>query len=114
MEKDRNRMSDILDDGFMSEFPKVEIKPLTAEQIDALDTHGESLKETPEQRELRKEREDRRWNKQWAMDKSVEWCKHVNEIVATPNNNVAGSIMTSEQVLVIADIFYEWLYKDSK
>ena len=107
-------MSDILDDGFMSEFPKVEIKPLTAEQIDALDTHGESLKETPEQRELRKEREDRRWNKQWAMDKSVEWCKHVNEIVATPNNNVAGSIMTSEQVLVIADIFYEWLYKDSK
>ena len=72
------------------------------------------LKETPEQRELRKEREDRRWNKQWAMDKSVEWCKHINEIVATPNNNVAGSIMTSEQVLVIADIFYEWLYKDSK
>ena len=113
MEKDCNRMSDILDGGFMSEFPKVEIKPLTAEQIDALDTHGESLKETPEQRELRREREDRRWNKQWALDKSVEWCKHVNEIVATPNKNVAG-LMTREQVLVIADIFYKWLYKDSK
>ena len=71
------------------------------------------LKETPEQRELRKEREDRRWNKQWAMDKSVEWCKHINEIVATPNNNVNGSIMTSEQVLAIADLFYDWLYKDN-
>ena len=113
MEKDCNRMSDILDGGFMSELPKVEIKPLTAEQIEALDTHGESLKETPEQRELRKDREDRRWNKQWAMDKSVEWCKHVNELVA-PDNGVEVKIMTSSDVMTIADNFYEWLYKDSK
>ena len=70
-------------------------------------------KETQEESKARREREDRRWNKQWAMDKSVEWCKHINEIVATPNNNVNGSIMTSEQVLAIADLFYDWLYKDN-
>ena len=107
-------MSDILDGGFMSELPKVEIKPLTAEQIEALDTHGESLKETPEQRELRKDREDRRWNKQWALDKSIEWCKHINDLISVKDNTVTGKIMTSEEICKIADVFYEWLYKDSK
>jgi len=92
----------------------MEIKPLTAEQIEALDTYGQSLKETPSERELRKEREDRHWNKQWALDKSVEWCKHVNELVTTPNNGVGGKVMLPSDLLEVADEFYEWLYKDTQ
>jgi hypothetical protein len=95
----------------------IEIKPLTAEQVAALDTYGESLKETSAERAARKDQEDRRdrrWNKQWALDKSVEWCKHINELVSTPGNGVDGKIMKSADVESIADIFYEWLYKDTK
>jgi len=98
----------------IDDIPNVEIIPLTAEQIDALDTYGESQKETSAERNLRKEREDRRWNKQWALDKSVEWCKHINDLVSIKNNDVTGKIMTSEEVCKIADQFYDWLYEDSK
>jgi len=104
MEKGSNRMIE----------DNIEIKPLTAEQVAALDTYGESLKETSAERAARKEREDRHWNKQWALDKSVEWCKHINELVASPNNDVQGVIMTSSDVHTIADGFYSWLYKDNK
>ena len=76
-----------------------------------MNTEFEIPKETPEDRKARQEREDRRWNKQWAVDKSVEWCKHVNELVVAPNNGVRGKIMISSDVMTIADIFYEWLYK---
>ena len=92
----------------------IEIKPLTAEQIEALDTHVDSFKETPAERAARKDQEDRRWNRQWALDKSVEWCKHVNELVTTPNNGVGGKVMLPSDLLEVADEFYEWLYKDSK
>jgi hypothetical protein len=85
----------------------IEIKPLTAEQVAALDTSVDSFKETPAERVARKDQEDRRWNKQWALDKSVEWCKHINELVSTV-------VMTSSDVMTIADSFYDWLYEDNK
>lgn len=71
-------------------------------------------KETPEESKARREREDRRWNKQWALDKSVEWCKHVNELIVHPSNEATGKIMFSSDVMTIADNFYEWLYKDTE
>jgi len=71
-------------------------------------------KETSEERKQRKDREDRRWNKQWAMEKSIEWSKHINELVSTPDNGVTGVIMTSTDVHTIADGFYKWLYKDTQ
>jgi len=67
-------------------------------------------KETPESI-ARREKADRIWNRQWALDKSIEWCKHINELVASPGNEVNGVIMTSEQVCQMADIFNTWLYK---
>ena len=70
-------------------------------------------KEAPEESKARREREDRRWNKQWALDKSIEWCKHMNDLVSI-NANVKGGIMTSKEVIQIADIFYDWLYQESK
>jgi len=92
----------------------IEIKPLTAEQVAALDTYGESLKETSAERAARKEREDRYWNKQWALDKSVEWCKHYNDIQALPHNiKPEIKLLTSPDVMIIADNFYAWLYKDT-
>ena len=102
-------MSDIFNSG------TVEIKPLTAEQIEALDTHVDSFKETPAERAARKDQEDRRWNKQWALDKSVEWCKHINDIQTLPHNIKSEiKLLTSTDVMTIADNFYSWLYKDSK
>jgi len=114
MEEGSNRMTNEYDDGngmFINN-GSVEIKPLTAEQVEALDTPVDSFKETPAERAARKDQEDRRWNKQWALDKSVEWCKHINELVSTPGNGVDGKIMKSSDVHTIADIFYEWLYND--
>ena len=70
-------------------------------------------KETQEESETRREREDRHWNKQWALDKSIEWCKHMNDLLST-NANIKGGIMTSKEVIQIADIFYVWLLQESK
>jgi hypothetical protein len=70
-------------------------------------------KETQEESKTRREREDRHWNKQWALDKSIEWCKHINDLLST-NANVKGVIMTSKEVIQIADIFYDWLLQESK
>ena len=70
-------------------------------------------KETQEESKTRREREERLWNKQWALDKSIEWCKHMNDLVST-NANVKGVIMTSNEVIQIADIFSYWLYQESK
>ena len=101
MEKGSNRMNDL----------NVEIHTMEDDVSDALDDVN---KETPAERAARRDREDRRWNKQWALDKSIEWCKHMNDLVASPNNDVQGVIMTSSDVRTIADGFYSWLYKDSK
>jgi hypothetical protein len=73
----------------------------------------EISKET-EERNARREKADRLWNKQWALDKSIEWCKHINGLVLAPGNVVDGKIMTSAEVESIADNFYAWLYKDEK
>jgi len=81
---------------------------------DVSNTLDDVNKETLAERAARRDREDRRWNKQWALDKSIEWCKHINEIVSTPDNDVHGVIMTSSDVHTIADGFYSWLYKDSE
>jgi len=89
----------------------VEIHTMENDVSDVLDDVN---KETPAERAARRDREDRRWNKQWALDKSIEWCKHINDLVASPNNDVQGVIMTSSDVHTIADGFYSWLYKDSK
>jgi len=89
----------------------IEVNNMTDEMQDVLDGYP---KETSEERNARKDREDRRWNKQWALDKSIEWCKHINELVSTPDNEVRGVIMTSSDVHTIADGFYSWLYKDSE
>jgi len=70
-------------------------------------------KQTPESI-ARREENDRIWNRQWALDKSVEWCKHINELVSNTNNKVDGNIMTSSDVHTIADGFYAWLYKETK
>jgi hypothetical protein len=61
------------------------------------------------------EREDL-WNRQWALDKSIEWCKHINELMGSPNYKVDGDgrTMTSNDVCDIANDFYKWLYKDNK
>ena len=101
MEKGSNRMNDL----------NVEIHTMENDVSDVLDDVN---KETPAERAARRDREDRRWNKQWALDKSIEWCKHINDLVASPNNDVQGVIMTSSDVHTIADGFYSWLYKDSK
>jgi len=38
----------------------------------------------------------------------------MNEILITPEETVTGKLMTSEEVCQMADIFYYWLYKDTK
>jgi len=92
----------------------IEIKPLTAEQVAALDTPVDSFKETPAERAARKDQEDRRWNRQWALDKSIEWCKHIDQLATTRNNGVDGKILTPPDLLEVADKFYTWLYKDAQ
>jgi hypothetical protein len=98
MEKGSNRMNDL----------NVEIHTMEDDVSDALDGVN---KETSQERAARRDREDRRWNRQWALDKSIEWCKHINELVSAPNNDVSGVIMTSSDVHTIANNFYEWLYE---
>jgi hypothetical protein len=96
MEKDSYRMTNEYDDG------------------NGMIINGGSVevpKESDEERKARREENDRIWNRQWALDKSVEWCKHINELVSSPGNGVEGVIMKSEQVCQIADIFNSWLYK---
>jgi len=63
---------------------------------------------------VRKEREERLWNKQWAMDKSIEWSKHVNELISDKNSSMTGDVIQSGDVMGLADRFYQWLYKDTK
>jgi hypothetical protein len=70
--------------------------------------------ETSADRAARKEREERQWNKQWAMDKSIEWSKHVNELISDKNSSMTGDVIQSGDVMGLADRFYQWLYKDSQ
>lgn len=63
---------------------------------------------------VRKEREERLWNKQWAMDKSIEWSRHVNELISDKNSSMTGDVIQSGDVMGLADRFYQWLYKDTK
>jgi len=62
----------------------------------------------------RKEREERLWNKQWALDKSIEWSKHVNDLISDKNSSMTGDVIQSSDVMALADRFYQWLYKDTK
>ena len=61
-------------------------------------------KETPESI-ARRERADRIWNRQWALDKSVEWCKHINDLTSVG--------FDSTDVMSIAENFFNWLYEKS-
>jgi hypothetical protein len=70
--------------------------------------------ETSAELNVRKELEERLWNKQWAMDKSIEWSKHVNELISDKNNSMTGDVIQSGDVMGLADRFYQWLYKDTK
>ena len=70
--------------------------------------------ETSEDRAARKEREERLWNKQWALDKSIEWSKHVNDLISDKNSSMTGDVIQSGDVMALADRFYQWLYKDTK
>ena len=70
--------------------------------------------ETSAELNARKEREERLWNKQWAMDKSIEWSKHVNELISDKNSSMTGDVIQSGDVMGLADRFYQWLYKDSR
>jgi hypothetical protein len=63
---------------------------------------------------VRKELEERLWNKQWAMDKSIEWSRHVNELISDKNSSMTGDVIQSGDVMGLADRFYQWLYKDTK
>ena len=51
------------------------------------------------------------WNRQWAIEKSIEWSKHINELVAPPDSKVSGKIMTSNDVITIADSFLDYVNK---
>ena len=62
--------------------------------------------------EEKREREEILWQRQWALDKSIEWCKHINELVTTPNNGVGGKVMLPSDLLEVADEFYAWVHKD--
>ena len=70
--------------------------------------------ETSSARAARKEREERLWNKQWALDKSIEWSKHVNDLISDKNSSMTGDVIQSGDVMALADRFYQWLYKDTK
>lgn len=70
--------------------------------------------ETSAELNVRKELEERLWNKQWAMDKSIEWSKHVNELISDKNSSMTGDVIQSGDVMSLADRFYQWLYKDSR
>jgi hypothetical protein len=70
--------------------------------------------ETSAELNVRKEREERLWNKQWAMDKSIEWSRHVNELISDKNSSMTGDVIQSGDVMDLADRFYQWLYKDSR
>ena len=70
--------------------------------------------ETSAELNVRKELEERLWNKQWAMDKSIEWSKHVNELISDKNSSMTGDVIQSGNVMDLADRFYQWLYKDSR
>ena len=70
--------------------------------------------ETSADRAARKEREERFWNKQWALDKSIEWSKHVNDLISDKNSSMTGDVIQSGDVMALADRFYQWLYKDTK
>ena len=70
--------------------------------------------ETSAELNVRKELEERLWNKQWAMDKSIEWSKHVNELISDKNSSMTGDALQSGYVMDLADRFYQWLYKDSR
>jgi len=70
--------------------------------------------ETSAELNVRKELEERLWNKQWAMDKSIEWSKHVNELISDKNSSMTGDVIQSGDVMDLADRFYQWLYKDSR
>ena len=70
--------------------------------------------ETSSDRAARKEREERLWNKQWALDKSIEWSKHVNDLISDKNSSMTGDVIQSGDVMALADRFYQWLYKDTK
>jgi hypothetical protein len=70
--------------------------------------------ETSAELNVRKELEERLWNKQWAMDKSIEWSKHVNELISDKNSSMTGDVIQSGDVMGLADRFYQWLYKDSR
>ena len=78
------------------------------------DTMTENDMETSEDRAARKEREERLWNKQWALDKSIEWSKHVNDLISDKNSSMTGDVIQSGDVMALADRFYQWLYKDTK
>jgi len=70
--------------------------------------------ETSAELNVRKELEERLWNKQWAMDKSIEWSKHVNELISDKNSSMTGDVIQSGDVMDLANRFYQWLYKDSR
>ena len=70
--------------------------------------------ETSAELNARKEREERLWNKQWALDKSIEWSKHVNDLISDKNSSMTGDVIQSGDVMALADRFYQWLYKDTK
>jgi hypothetical protein len=70
--------------------------------------------ETSAELNVRKELEERLWNKQWAMDKSIEWSRHVNELISDKNSSMTGDVIQSGDVMGLADRFYQWLYKDTK
>ena len=70
--------------------------------------------ETSAELNVRKELEERLWNKQWAMDKSIEWSRHVNELISDKNSSMTGDVIQSGDVMNLADRFYQWLYKDSR
>ena len=78
------------------------------------DTMTENDMETSADRAARKEREERLWNKQWALDKSIEWSKHVNDLISDKNSSMTGDVIQSSRVMDLADRFYQWLYKDPK
>ena len=69
--------------------------------------------ETLAELNVRKELEERLWNKQWAMDKSIEWSRHVNELISDKNSSMTGDVIQSGDVMDLANRFYQWLYKDS-
>ena len=70
--------------------------------------------ETSAELNVRKELEERLWNKQWAMDKSIEWSRHVNGLISDKNSSMTGDVIQSGDVMNLADRFYQWLYKDSR